>query len=180
MKGALIKMWSVFISYELFLQVGGREIFTNNQITLVQKQIKAVTLTAWMMTNFMKSRLASLNETHSSPSKYNCTECQFKGRWSRLFRTGQARKARRCDSYLQPETINHWPTHSLTDWQGWVLGNGKETDSIMTLSYFGRRWLMMRSVPPILLKLSREKINGFFFSSKLAEEQGWIVQLPLN
>ena len=23
-----------------------------------------------------------------------------------------------CDSYLQSETINHWPTHSLTDWQG--------------------------------------------------------------
>ena len=27
----------------------------------------------------------------------------------------QARNARRCDSYLQSETINHWPTHSLTD-----------------------------------------------------------------
>ena len=35
----------------------------------------------------------------------------------------QARKARRCGSYLQSETINHWPTHWLTDWLTGVTGD---------------------------------------------------------
>ena len=35
--------------------------------------------------------------------------------WVSHIRTKQAHKARRCDSNLQSETINHWPTDWLTD-----------------------------------------------------------------